>query len=482
MAAIRLGERSRQIATRLSGPTPSRRRRWASRFLRVHNQRSPIGEGFASSGMATAPGWRAAVASNSWWTRTSDGSIATPSPAASSSPCSAASARQVRRAAAASLAMRLRAGFARREQQTRRGRGVEELGGVLQAGERTGRLGIDGQRVTTNDAGCARPTRTRRSSRRAPATASARSSIASPRRSGSTPGGSRGRSTTTARTIGSACAPSPPWPRGEPRHHRRPRRHRGRRAAPAGGTGARRRGDLRLVSRGVRAAPAPAVPGAQAYPDTCSRSGGGEPAAVAARLDQVWRLLQGDDFRAATGRRCPARAGAGLGGGAHGAGLRRAGEPAPDVAQRAFDGALATRPSFAPAALAGRGHAPLAQQKDAEQDDESSSSSSAMAACSAPARRSGSATCAASGSSTARRSRYQPQNHQGAGFRSVTEKPFTGINHDYIRDDSHAFILRELSRCIDCGRCANVCAEVVGAACYDFMRIGFDTLVTTRST
>jgi predicted molibdopterin-dependent oxidoreductase YjgC len=61
----------------------------------------------------------------------------------------------------------------------------------------------------------------------------------------------------------------------------------------------------------------------------------------------------------------------------------------------------------------------------------------------------------------------------------VTENRFTGVNHDYIRDDSHAFILREPSRCIDCGRCAQVCAEVVGAACYDFMRIGFDTLVTT---
>ena len=73
----------------------------------------------------------------------------------------------------------------------------------------------------------------------------------------------------------------------------------------------------------------------------------------------------------------------------------------------------------------------------------------------------------------------EPQYHQGAGYRSVTENRFTGVNHDYIRDDSHAFILREPSRCIDCGRCANVCAEVVGAACYDFMRIGFDTLVTT---
>ncbi len=73
----------------------------------------------------------------------------------------------------------------------------------------------------------------------------------------------------------------------------------------------------------------------------------------------------------------------------------------------------------------------------------------------------------------------EPQHNAGAGYRSVTENRFTGTNHDYIRDDSHAFILREPSRCIDCGRCANVCAEVVGAACYDFMRIGFDTLVTT---
>ena len=30
----------------------------------------------------------------------------------------------------------------------------------------------------------------------------------------------------------------------------------------------------------------------------------------------------------------------------------------------------------------------------------------------------------------------EPQYHQGAGYRSVTENRFTGINHDYIRDDS----------------------------------------------
>ncbi|HET9681222.1 MAG TPA: FAD-dependent oxidoreductase, partial [Candidatus Limnocylindrales bacterium] len=73
----------------------------------------------------------------------------------------------------------------------------------------------------------------------------------------------------------------------------------------------------------------------------------------------------------------------------------------------------------------------------------------------------------------------EPNPNAGAGLRSINENRFTGVNHDYVRDDSHAFILREPARCIDCGRCANVCAEVVGAACYDFMRIGFDTLVTT---
>ena len=105
---------------------------------------------------------------------------------------------------------------------------------------------------------------------------------------------------------------------------------------------------------------------------------------------------------------------------------------------------------------------------------------SRSAASSARARRSATATCAARASSTARRSTtLEPERSGAFSFRSVSENRFTGTNHDYIRDDSHAFILREPSRCIDCGRCANVCKEVVGAACYDFMRTGFDTLVTT---
>ena len=85
------------------------------------------------------------------------------------------------------------------------------------------------------------------------------------------------------------------------------------------------------------------------------------------------------------------------------------------------------------------------------------------AASSARARRSGSATCAGWASSTGRRSRRSsPRSTRAPATARVTENRFTGINHDYVRDDSHAFILREPSRCIDCGRCANVCAEVVG--------------------
>src|SRR5450755_3577488 len=47
----------------------------------------------------------------------------------------------------------------------------------------------------------------------------------------------------------------------------------------------------------------------------------------------------------------------------------------------------------------------------------------------------------------------EPGFHQGAGYRSVSENRFTGVARDYIRDDSHAFLLREPSRCIDCGLC-----------------------------
>jgi len=87
---------------------------------------------------------------------------------------------------------------------------------------------------------------------------------------------------------------------------------------------------------------------------------------VTARVDQVWRLLQANDLRAATREeralleQAPASVSARTVQGYVALASRL-----PDVALRAFDGALGARPSFAPA-LAGRGHALLAQQKDAE--------------------------------------------------------------------------------------------------------------------
>ena len=75
---------------------------------------------------------------------------------------------------------------------------------------------------------------------------------------------------------------------------------------------------------------------------------------------------------------------------------------------------------------------------------------------------------------------HAPDARAGAhgSFRADRE-PRTGVNHDYVRDDTHSFILRDPSRCIDCGRCAQVCKDIVGAGCYDFMGTGFDSLVTT---
>jgi len=111
---------------------------------------------------------------------------------------------------------------------------------------------------------------------------------------------------------------------------------------------------------------APVVPGAQAYPEYVFPSDRGETAAVAARLDQVWHLLQANDLRAATREeralldQAPSSVAARTV-----QGYLALASRLPDVALRAFDAAIGSRPSFAPA-LAGRGYALLAQQKEAE--------------------------------------------------------------------------------------------------------------------
>jgi NADPH-dependent glutamate synthase beta subunit-like oxidoreductase/formate hydrogenlyase subunit 6/NADH:ubiquinone oxidoreductase subunit I/ferredoxin len=74
---------------------------------------------------------------------------------------------------------------------------------------------------------------------------------------------------------------------------------------------------------------------------------------------------------------------------------------------------------------------------------------------------------------------YETTLNMAIDERSIQDNPYVGVNHGYGRDETHSFILRDYSRCIDCGRCAQVCKDIVGAGCYDFIGKGFDSLVTT---
>jgi GTPase len=109
-----------------------------------------------------------------------------------------------------------------------------------------------------------------------------------------------------------------------------------------------------------------ATPGALAYPEFVFPAPGGEPPAVAARVERVWRRLQANDLQGAT------RDVGGLLEQAPGSGAARTAQgyvalanKLPDVALRAFDASLGGRPSYAPA-LAGRGHALLALQRESD--------------------------------------------------------------------------------------------------------------------
>jgi formate dehydrogenase major subunit len=52
-----------------------------------------------------------------------------------------------------------------------------------------------------------------------------------------------------------------------------------------------------------------------------------------------------------------------------------------------------------------------------------------------------------------------------------------------VRDEQpqheHPFIRRDMDRCVACGRCVRVCAEIAGPACYDFTGRGFTVRVDT---
>lgn len=59
----------------------------------------------------------------------------------------------------------------------------------------------------------------------------------------------------------------------------------------------------------------------------------------------------------------------------------------------------------------------------------------------------------------------------------VRESSFTGAKTDFELDESSPVLSRDMNKCILCGKCVRVCAEVVGRSVYDFTSRGFTTKV-----
>jgi len=61
----------------------------------------------------------------------------------------------------------------------------------------------------------------------------------------------------------------------------------------------------------------------------------------------------------------------------------------------------------------------------------------------------------------------------------VEDTPYKGEVRKYPIDTDNPLFIRDQSKCIKCGKCYLICAEVNGAYVYDFMERGFDTKVTS---
>ena len=59
----------------------------------------------------------------------------------------------------------------------------------------------------------------------------------------------------------------------------------------------------------------------------------------------------------------------------------------------------------------------------------------------------------------------------------VSSAPFKGDRHAYDVDDDNPFYLRDMNKCILCGRCIRACEEIVGRSVLDFSYRGFNTKV-----
>ncbi|OEG00153.1 NADH dehydrogenase [Vulcanibacillus modesticaldus] len=60
----------------------------------------------------------------------------------------------------------------------------------------------------------------------------------------------------------------------------------------------------------------------------------------------------------------------------------------------------------------------------------------------------------------------------------VKEISFQGIRHDYPIETDNPFIVRDMNKCINCGKCVRVCSEIQGRDVLNFAYRGFDTKIT----
>jgi NADH-quinone oxidoreductase subunit G len=59
----------------------------------------------------------------------------------------------------------------------------------------------------------------------------------------------------------------------------------------------------------------------------------------------------------------------------------------------------------------------------------------------------------------------------------VSGSSFSGEKHHYALEDNNSFIVRDLNKCILCGKCIRACAEITGKNILDFSYRGFNTRV-----
>lgn len=64
-------------------------------------------------------------------------------------------------------------------------------------------------------------------------------------------------------------------------------------------------------------------------------------------------------------------------------------------------------------------------------------------------------------------------------YYGVGDTPFEGEHHEYEVEEENPFIVRDMNKCILCGKCVRACAEIQGRGVIDFAYRGVNTKVAT---